>query len=43
MIGSHDLLIGATTLARGDALVTLNQRDFARVPGLRLVPLDRYV
>ncbi len=43
MIGPHDLLIGATALARGYGIVTLNQRDFGRVAGLRLVPVDVYL
>lgn len=42
MIGPHDLLIGATALARGYDVVTLNQRDFSRVAGLRLVPVAAY-
>jgi predicted nucleic acid-binding protein len=33
-IGPHDLLVGATALAHGHALVTLNRREFSRVPGL---------
>jgi tRNA(fMet)-specific endonuclease VapC len=36
MIGPHDLLVGATALAHGHALATLNRREFARVPGLVL-------
>jgi predicted nucleic acid-binding protein len=36
-------LIGATALARGYGVVTLNQRDFGRVAGLRLVPVDVYL
>ena len=43
MIGAHDMLIGATALARGDALATLNQREFSRIAGLRLLPLDRFL
>ncbi|MEO8193775.1 MAG: type II toxin-antitoxin system VapC family toxin [Gemmatimonadales bacterium] len=43
MIGPHDLLIAATALARGDGLATLNQQEFKRVAGLRLVPVDRFV
>ena len=39
MIGPHDLLIAATSLAHGQPLATLNRREFARVPGLRLVLL----
>lgn len=34
MIGPHDLLVGATALAHGHALATLNRREFRRVPGL---------
>lgn len=33
-IGAHDLLIAATALADGSAVLTLNMCDFARVPGL---------
>jgi tRNA(fMet)-specific endonuclease VapC len=43
MVGPHDLLIAATALAQGHALVTVNQREFGRVPGLRLVGIERFV
>ena len=43
MIGPHDLQIAATALAQGYRLVTLNQREFGRVPGLRVVPVDRFI
>lgn len=43
VIGPHDLLIAATALARGEALATLNQREFSRVAGLRLVALDSFL
>lgn len=33
-IGSHDLLIAATAVAHGYDLLTLNVREFERVPGL---------
>ena len=33
-IGERDLLIAATALAHGVAVVTANVREFARVPGL---------
>jgi tRNA(fMet)-specific endonuclease VapC len=42
-IGPHDLLIAATALAQGHALVTINQREFSRVPGLRLVATERFL
>lgn len=35
-IGAYDLIIAATALARGWDVATLNVRDFARVPGLRV-------
>lgn len=34
LIGAHDLLIAATALAHGYAVVTANLREFERVPGL---------
>ncbi len=43
IIGAHDLQIAATAIAGGDALVTLNHRDFGRVPGLTLQPLAEFV
>jgi tRNA(fMet)-specific endonuclease VapC len=42
VIGPHDMLIAATALARGDELGTLNEGEFGRVPGLRLVPLETF-
>ena len=35
-IGAYDLQIAAQALTRGLKLVTNNQREFARVPGLRV-------
>ena len=42
-IGAHDMLIGATALARGCTLATLNQRDFGRVPGLQLLNVHPFI
>ena len=36
LIGPNDLLIAAHALAAGCVLVTANQREFWRVPGLRI-------
>ena len=40
-IGAHDLLIAATALAHGYEVLTLNVRDFGRVPGLVVRQPDR--
>lgn len=37
LIGQHDLWIGATALTHGLGVVTRNERDFARLAGLRVV------
>jgi predicted nucleic acid-binding protein len=43
LIGPHDLMIGATALAQGWSLATLNGREFSRVKGLRLVAVDPFL
>jgi tRNA(fMet)-specific endonuclease VapC len=43
VIGPHDMLIAATALAQGYSLVTMDQREFGRVPGLRLVAVERFL
>ncbi len=43
IVGAHDLMIGATALARGESVATLNRAEFARIPGLRLLALDHYL
>lgn len=37
LIGANDLWIAATAIAYGKDLVTSNERDFGRVPGLRVI------
>jgi predicted nucleic acid-binding protein len=37
-VGAHDLLIGATALAQGYRVATRNEAEFARMPGVELVP-----
>ncbi len=37
VIGQHDLWIGATALTHGLGVVTRNERDFGRLPGLRVL------
>ena len=36
-LGDHDLWIGATAITRGLGVLTRYDRDFARIPGLRVV------
>jgi tRNA(fMet)-specific endonuclease VapC len=38
VVGAHDLWIAATALTHGLGIVTGNAGDFARVPGLRVLP-----
>lgn len=42
MIGPHALLVGATALARGYGVATMSDREFARVAGLRVVPVASF-
>jgi tRNA(fMet)-specific endonuclease VapC len=43
MIGAHDLIIAATALAHDASVATLNQKDFKRVPGLKIEPVAKFV
>ena len=36
-IGAHDLLIAATAISRGLAIVTRDERSFARIPGVSVI------
>lgn len=38
-IGAHDLMIGATAIAAGYRVTTLDRRRFAKIPGLEVVIL----
>jgi tRNA(fMet)-specific endonuclease VapC len=35
-IGLHDLIIGSTSVAHNFGLATLNEKEFKKIPGLRL-------
>ena len=37
VVGAHDLWIGATALASGFGVATMDAGDFLRIPGLRVV------
>ena len=43
MIGAHDLLIAATCVREGDAIATLNDKEFSRIAELTLVECGRWV
>jgi tRNA(fMet)-specific endonuclease VapC len=38
-VGPHDLLIGATAIAAGYRVATLDRRSFGKIPGLEVVVL----
>ena len=40
LIGAHDLQIAATALSLGYGVATLNEKEFARVPGLLVVRVE---
>jgi predicted nucleic acid-binding protein len=40
MVGAFDLLIAATAIANDCSVVTLNQREFKRIPGLDVIAPD---
>jgi len=39
IIGAHDLIIAATAVAHGHALLTTNQQEFSRIPGLNVLTI----
>lgn len=39
LIGAHDLIIAATALTHGHALLTMNQLEFNRIPGLEVLAM----
>jgi tRNA(fMet)-specific endonuclease VapC len=41
VIGAHDLWIAATALSHGLGVATRNTADFERVPGLRVLAVER--
>jgi len=41
LIGAHDLIIAATAIAHGHALLTANQNEFNRVPGLNVLNFSK--
>jgi tRNA(fMet)-specific endonuclease VapC len=40
LIGAHDLIIAATAISHGCALLTANIAEFKRVPGLEVLALE---
>lgn len=40
LIGAHDLIVAATAVQHGCALMTGNLREFQRVPGLDVIPVE---
>jgi len=40
LIGAHDLIVSATAVQHGCAVMTGNLREFQRVPGLDVIPAE---
>ncbi len=40
LIGAHDLIIAATALQHGFAVLTGNEREFIRIPGLKVLVFE---
>ena len=38
-LGAHDLMIGATAIAAGCKVLTMNEKDFKRIPGLDVLTI----
>jgi predicted nucleic acid-binding protein len=43
LIGPHDMLVAATAIANAGSIVTLNQREFKRVPGATVLPVAQFM
>jgi tRNA(fMet)-specific endonuclease VapC len=43
LIGERDLLIASIAKATGHSLATLNQNEFARIPGLALIDVGGFI
>lgn len=41
-IGAHDLFVAATAVSLGSSVATLNRKEFTRVPGLALEPMESW-
>ena len=39
LIDAHDLIIAATAIAHGHALLTTNEKEFNRIPGLEVLSI----
>jgi predicted nucleic acid-binding protein len=40
-IAAHDVIIAATAVAHGHAILTRNVEDFSRIPSATVIPLSR--
>jgi predicted nucleic acid-binding protein len=39
-LGNHDMIIGATAIASGYPVLTMNEKDFKRIPGLEVLSIE---
>ena len=42
-LGVHDMLIGSTAIANGHAVLTMNESDFRRIPGLEVIAVKNNI
>lgn len=40
-IGTHDMMIAATAIANGYPVLTTNEKDFKRIPGLEVLVINK--
>ena len=40
-LGTHDMIIGATAIANGYPVLTINEKDFKRIPGVEVLSIKR--
>jgi predicted nucleic acid-binding protein len=40
-LGVHDMLIAATAISNGHKVITMNEKDFKRIPGLEVISVER--
>ncbi|PCJ22798.1 MAG: VapC toxin family PIN domain ribonuclease [Rickettsiales bacterium] len=42
-LGTHDMIIGASAIVNGYPVLTMNEKDFKRIPGLEVLSLSKEI